>query len=126
MRKGKVGGAAETGNLEKLRFSGALCSKDKDDIRLLPSALGVKKRKRGPKKQKENKPGKPRKRKKLVSVKDSCLYNKAQETHFHRLTFSVVLITGAEEGKLWGEREISLCMSFPFVLQNFLAGLGVK
>lgn len=33
---------------------------------------------------------------------------------------------GAEEGKLWGEREISLCMSFPFVLQNFLAGLGVK
>lgn len=100
MRKGKVGGAAETGNLEKLRFSGALCSKDKDDIRLLPSALGVKKRKRGPKKQKENKPGKPRKRKKLVSVKDSCLYNKAQETHFHRLTFSVVLITGAEVGEI--------------------------
>lgn len=50
------------------RFSGAFFSKDKDDIRLLPSALGVKKRKRGPKKQKESKPGKPRKRKKLVSI----------------------------------------------------------
>ncbi|ERE69398.1 chromodomain-helicase-DNA-binding protein 3 [Cricetulus griseus] len=45
-------------------------SKDKDDIRLLPSALGVKKRKRGPKKQKENKPGKPRKRKKLDSEEE--------------------------------------------------------
>lgn len=56
-----------------LGFSVILCSKDKDDIRLLPSALGVKKRKRGPKKQKENKPGKPRKRKKLVSVKDLSL-----------------------------------------------------
>eukprot|EP00071_Canis_lupus_P020451 XP_013969032.1 chromodomain-helicase-DNA-binding protein 3 isoform X11 [Canis lupus familiaris] len=44
--------------------------KDKDDIRLLPSALGVKKRKRGPKKQKENKPGKPRKRKKLDSEEE--------------------------------------------------------
>ncbi|XP_014405313.1 PREDICTED: chromodomain-helicase-DNA-binding protein 3 isoform X7 [Myotis brandtii] len=43
---------------------------DKDDIRLLPSALGVKKRKRGPKKQKENKPGKPRKRKKLDSEEE--------------------------------------------------------
>ncbi|XP_029339359.1 chromodomain-helicase-DNA-binding protein 3 isoform X6 [Mus caroli] len=44
--------------------------RDKDDIRLLPSALGVKKRKRGPKKQKENKPGKPRKRKKLDSEEE--------------------------------------------------------
>ncbi|XP_030151778.1 chromodomain-helicase-DNA-binding protein 3 isoform X10 [Lynx canadensis] len=43
---------------------------DKDDLRLLPSALGVKKRKRGPKKQKENKPGKPRKRKKLDSEEE--------------------------------------------------------
>ncbi|XP_077824570.1 chromodomain-helicase-DNA-binding protein 3 isoform X26 [Macaca mulatta] len=43
---------------------------DKDDIRLLPSALGVKKRKRGPKKQKENKPGKPRKRKKRDSEEE--------------------------------------------------------
>ncbi|KAJ1071675.1 hypothetical protein K5549_001967 [Capra hircus] len=43
---------------------------DKDDIRLLPSTLGVKKRKRGPKKQKENKPGKPRKRKKLDSEEE--------------------------------------------------------
>ncbi|XP_028725158.1 chromodomain-helicase-DNA-binding protein 3 [Peromyscus leucopus] len=43
---------------------------DKDDIRPLPSALGVKKRKRGPKKQKENKPGKPRKRKKLDSEEE--------------------------------------------------------
>nr|XP_044986605.1 chromodomain-helicase-DNA-binding protein 3 isoform X6 [Jaculus jaculus] len=43
---------------------------DKDDIRLLPSALGVKKRKRGPKKQKENKPGKPRKRKRLDSEEE--------------------------------------------------------
>ncbi|XP_075417004.1 chromodomain-helicase-DNA-binding protein 3 isoform X3 [Tenrec ecaudatus] len=43
---------------------------DKEDIRLLPSALGVKKRKRGPKKQKENKPGKPRKRKKLDSEEE--------------------------------------------------------
>ncbi|XP_052612636.1 chromodomain-helicase-DNA-binding protein 3 isoform X1 [Peromyscus californicus insignis] len=43
---------------------------DKDAIRLLPSALGVKKRKRGPKKQKENKPGKPRKRKKLDSEEE--------------------------------------------------------
>ncbi|KAM4844675.1 chromodomain-helicase-DNA-binding protein 3 isoform 12-T12 [Thomomys bottae] len=43
---------------------------DKDDIRLLPSGLGVKKRKRGPKKQKENKPGKPRKRKKLDSEEE--------------------------------------------------------
>ncbi|XP_053905487.1 chromodomain-helicase-DNA-binding protein 3 isoform X4 [Malaclemys terrapin pileata] len=37
------------------------------DLRNLESALGVKKKKRGPRKQKENKPGKPRKRKKLVS-----------------------------------------------------------
>ncbi|XP_075764199.1 chromodomain-helicase-DNA-binding protein 3 isoform X2 [Pelodiscus sinensis] len=37
------------------------------DLRSLESALGVKKKKRGPRKQKENKPGKPRKRKKLVS-----------------------------------------------------------
>lgn len=51
---------------------------DKDDIRLLPSALGVKKRKRGPKKQKENKPGKPRKRKKLVSGRPK-LCGKIQE-----------------------------------------------
>ncbi|XP_052053519.1 chromodomain-helicase-DNA-binding protein 3 isoform X4 [Apodemus sylvaticus] len=43
---------------------------DKDDIRLLPSALGVKKGKRGPRKQKENKPGKPRKRKKLDSEEE--------------------------------------------------------
>ncbi|XP_054989341.1 chromodomain-helicase-DNA-binding protein 3 isoform X3 [Sorex araneus] len=43
---------------------------DKDDIRLLPSTLGVKKRKRGPRKQKENKPGKPRKRKKLDSEEE--------------------------------------------------------
>ncbi|XP_011357191.2 chromodomain-helicase-DNA-binding protein 3 isoform X6 [Pteropus vampyrus] len=48
----------------------ALLKADKDDIRLLPSALGVKKRKRGPKKQKENKPGKPRKRKKLDSEEE--------------------------------------------------------
>ena len=39
--------------------------------------MGVKKRKRGPKKQKENKPGKPRKRKKLVSVMHACLYSEA-------------------------------------------------
>ncbi|XP_065273239.1 chromodomain-helicase-DNA-binding protein 3 [Emys orbicularis] len=37
------------------------------DLRNQESALGVKKKKRGPRKQKENKPGKPRKRKKLVS-----------------------------------------------------------
>ncbi|XP_026516146.1 chromodomain-helicase-DNA-binding protein 3 isoform X2 [Terrapene carolina triunguis] len=37
------------------------------DLRNLESALGIKKKKRGPRKQKENKPGKPRKRKKLVS-----------------------------------------------------------
>ncbi|XP_021503877.1 chromodomain-helicase-DNA-binding protein 3 isoform X4 [Meriones unguiculatus] len=43
---------------------------DKDAIRLLPSALGVKKRKQGPKKQKENKPGKPRKRRKLDSEEE--------------------------------------------------------
>lgn len=33
---------------------------------------------------------------------------------------------GVEEGKLWGEREISLCMSFPFVFKNCPAGLGLK
>lgn len=69
VRKGEVKGLHRPGT-EKLRFSGTLCSKDKDDIRLLPSALGVKKRKRGPKKQKENKPGKPRKRKKLDSEEE--------------------------------------------------------
>ncbi|XP_067411263.1 chromodomain-helicase-DNA-binding protein 3 isoform X2 [Emydura macquarii macquarii] len=37
------------------------------DLRSLESALGTKKKKRGPRKQKENKPGKPRKRKKMVS-----------------------------------------------------------
>ena len=37
-------------------------------LRGLEGALGVKKKKRGPRKQKENKPGKPRKRKKLVSA----------------------------------------------------------
>ncbi|EHB04505.1 Chromodomain-helicase-DNA-binding protein 3 [Heterocephalus glaber] len=52
-----------------LKYS-AVAHEDKDDIRLLPSALGVKKRKRGPKKQKENKPGKPRKRKKLDSEEE--------------------------------------------------------
>lgn len=60
--------------------------------------MGVKKRKRGPKKQKENKPGKPRKRKKLVSVEDSYLYDKAQETQSQRPAFSLVLITGAGLG----------------------------
>ncbi|XP_068785462.1 chromodomain-helicase-DNA-binding protein 3 isoform X2 [Struthio camelus] len=40
---------------------------DDDVLRGLDGALGVKKKKRGPRKQKENKPGKPRKRKKLVS-----------------------------------------------------------
>ncbi|XP_045149469.1 chromodomain-helicase-DNA-binding protein 3 isoform X7 [Echinops telfairi] len=48
----------------------ALLTADKEDIRLLSSALGVKKRKRGPKKQKENKPGKPRKRKKRDSEEE--------------------------------------------------------
>ncbi|XP_056673538.1 chromodomain-helicase-DNA-binding protein 3 isoform X3 [Monodelphis domestica] len=43
---------------------------DDDEIGLPPSALGVKKRKRGPRKQKENKPGKPRKRKKLDSEEE--------------------------------------------------------
>uniref|UniRef100_A0A7N4PZ13 Chromodomain helicase DNA binding protein 3 n=1 Tax=Sarcophilus harrisii TaxID=9305 RepID=A0A7N4PZ13_SARHA len=43
---------------------------DEDEIGLPPSALGVKKRKRGPRKQKENKPGKPRKRKKLDSEEE--------------------------------------------------------
>ncbi|XP_031466502.1 chromodomain-helicase-DNA-binding protein 3-like, partial [Phasianus colchicus] len=40
---------------------------DEELLRGLEGALGVKKKKRGPRKQKENKPGKPRKRKKLVS-----------------------------------------------------------
>ncbi|XP_053122030.1 chromodomain-helicase-DNA-binding protein 3 isoform X4 [Hemicordylus capensis] len=40
---------------------------DEEELRNLESPLVVKKKKRGPKKQKENKPGKPRKRKKLVS-----------------------------------------------------------
>lgn len=39
---------------------------DEELLRGLEGALGVKKKKRGPRKQKENKPGKPRKRKKLV------------------------------------------------------------
>lgn len=49
--------------------SGPRVPTDGDDelLRGLEGALGVKKKKRGPRKQKENKPGKPRKRKKLVS-----------------------------------------------------------
>ena len=49
--------------------SGCRVPADGDDelLRGLEGALGVKKKKRGPRKQKENKPGKPRKRKKLVS-----------------------------------------------------------
>ncbi|KAL8177114.1 UNVERIFIED_CONTAM: hypothetical protein K2H54_042241 [Gekko kuhli] len=42
-------------------------NEDDEELRSLESPLIVKKKKRGPKKQKENKPGKPRKRKKLVS-----------------------------------------------------------
>lgn len=84
----------QTLGTQRLRFSGAFCPKDKDDIRLLPSTLGVKKRKRGPKKQKENKPGKPRKRKKLVSVKDSTLCTKRLEIDFQALKFSLGLISG--------------------------------
>ncbi|XP_044273101.1 chromodomain-helicase-DNA-binding protein 3 isoform X2 [Varanus komodoensis] len=40
---------------------------EEEELRNLESPLVIKKKKRGPKKQKENKPGKPRKRKKLVS-----------------------------------------------------------
>ncbi|KAL8177095.1 UNVERIFIED_CONTAM: hypothetical protein K2H54_042021, partial [Gekko kuhli] len=45
----------------------AVKHEDDEELRSLESPLIVKKKKRGPKKQKENKPGKPRKRKKLVS-----------------------------------------------------------
>lgn len=31
-----------------------------------------------------------------------------------------------QQGKLWGEREISLYVDFPFVCYNFLAVEGVK
>lgn len=44
-----------------------LSDEDDEELHDLESPLVVKKKKRGPKKQKENKPGKPRKRKKLVS-----------------------------------------------------------
>lgn len=66
--------------------------------------MGVKKRKRGPKKQKENKPGKPRKRKKLVSVKDSCLHGKAQQTSSQAPAFSPVPVAMIIEGGGWRMR----------------------
>lgn len=50
-----------------------LSDEDDEELRDLESPLVVKKRKRGPKKQKENKPGKPRKRKKLVSWAEKTL-----------------------------------------------------